>query len=162
MRGQESVETPVGVPASIAWDAYRGLEFGRLVDELLGNVVGKVEVVEGDGGVGTIMKLTFPPGTPGSGYMKEIYTKMDDDNRVKETEIIEGGYKDLGFDHVRIRLEIIEKDAAAAESSIIRSTIEYEMDETKPELASFVSTKQLEIMAETIGKYLIDKNSSTA
>ncbi|EEF42384.1 norbelladine synthase [Ricinus communis] len=163
MRDQVSAETPVGAPARIVWDAYRGVELGRLVDELLGDVLGKVEVVEGDGGVGTIMKLTFPPGTPGTGYMKEIFTKMDDDKRVKETEIIEGGYKDLGFDHVRIRLEIIEKDDddAAGESSIIRSTIEYEMDETKPELASFVSTKQLEIMAETIAKYLTHNKSTT-
>lgn len=95
-------------------------------------------------------------GTPGVGYLKEIFTKIDDDDRVKETEIIEGGYKDLGFDLFRCRLEIIEKDA---ESSIIRSTLEYEIDDTKPELASLVSTKQFEIMAETVGKYLADKKS---
>ncbi|KAJ9185617.1 hypothetical protein P3X46_005226 [Hevea brasiliensis] len=156
MRGQQSVETPVGVPATIVWDAYRGLELGRLVDQLLGDVIGKVEVVQGDGGVGTIIKLTFPPGTPGIGYLKEIFTKIDDDNRVKETELIEGGYKDLGFDLFRCRLEIIEKDA---KSSIIRSTVEYEIDDTKPELASFVSIKHFELMAETIGKYLTDKKS---
>ncbi|KDP39526.1 hypothetical protein JCGZ_02546 [Jatropha curcas] len=157
MRGQQSVETAVGVPAGEVWEAYRGIELGRLVDQLLGDVVGKVEVVEGDGGVGTIVKLTFPPGTPGIGYLKEIFRKMDDENRVKETEVIEGGYKDLGFDVYRIRLEIIEKDR---ESSIIRSTVEYEIDDTKPELASFVTTKPLEVMAETIGKYLIEKKSA--
>ncbi|OAY41762.1 norbelladine synthase [Manihot esculenta] len=156
MRGLQSVETPVGVPADVVWDAYRGLELGRLVDQLLPDVIGKVEVVQGDGGVGTIVKLTFPAGTPGVGYLKEIFTKIDDDDRVKETEIIEGGYKDLGFDLFRCRLEIIEKDA---ESSIIRSTLEYEIDDTKPELASLVSTKQFEIMAETVGKYLADKKS---
>ncbi|XP_050221559.1 norbelladine synthase-like [Mercurialis annua] len=157
MRGQQSVETPIGVSASIAWDAYRGLQLGRLVSELLGDVVGKVELLEGDGGVGTIMKLTFPPGTPGIGYMKEVFTMMDDDKRVKETEMIEGDFKDMGFDVYHIRLEIIEKDD---ESSVIRSTIEYEIDDSKPELASLVSTKPLELMAETLGKHLIQKKST--
>ena len=62
MHGQLSQDTQVGVPASLVWDVYRGLEVGKLVDELLPDVIGRVEVVEGDGGVGTILKLTFPPG----------------------------------------------------------------------------------------------------
>ncbi|XP_050221557.1 norbelladine synthase-like isoform X2 [Mercurialis annua] len=160
MRGQQSVETLIGVSPSIAWDAYRGLELGRLVDELFGEFL-KVEVVEGDGGVGTIVKLTFPPGTPGTGnmtgYMKELFTVMDDDKRVKETELIEGGFKDMGFDVYHVRMEVIEKDD---KSSVIRSTVEYEIDDSKPELASLVSTKQFELIAETVGKYLTQKKST--
>ncbi|KAF2306723.1 hypothetical protein GH714_020854 [Hevea brasiliensis] len=214
----------MGVPATMVWDAYRGLVLGRLVDQLLGDDIGKVEVVQGDGSVVTLWSSTylkeqlgiklwssaylildikamislpssylakrdytyeFPwqdkhegysfathlivnPGTlcnwvillgaPGIGYLKELFTKIDDDNRVKETEVIEGGCKDLGFDLFHICLEIIEKDA---QSSIIMSTIEYNMDDTKAELASFVSIKQIEIIAETLGKYLIEKKSTT-
>ncbi|GAV58872.1 Bet_v_1 domain-containing protein [Cephalotus follicularis] len=159
MHGQMSVDTPVGVAAGVVWDVYRGLEVGRLVDELLGDVIGKVQVVEGDGGVGTVVKLTFPPGTPGVGYMKEKITKVDDDNRVKETEVFEGGYIALGFDLHRIRLEVIEKDA---KSSIIRSSIEYEVNDELAEIASSITTKQFEMMAEVIGKYLSEKSTATA
>jgi hypothetical protein len=60
MKDELSEETLVQAPASAVWSAYRGLELGRLTDKLLGHVVGKVEVIEGDGGVGTIVKLTFP------------------------------------------------------------------------------------------------------
>jgi hypothetical protein len=60
MKDELSEETWVQAPASAVWSAYRGLELGRLVDKLLGHVVGNVEVIEGDGGVGTIVKLTFP------------------------------------------------------------------------------------------------------
>ena len=60
MKGELSEETLVGAPATAVWSVYRGLELGMLVDKLLGHVVGKVEVIEGDGGVGTIVKLTFP------------------------------------------------------------------------------------------------------
>lgn len=62
MKGKLSAETTVGVAASAMWEVYKGLELGRLVDKLLPDLLGKVEVIEGDGGVGTIVKLTFPPG----------------------------------------------------------------------------------------------------
>ncbi|XP_057970061.1 norbelladine synthase-like [Malania oleifera] len=156
MHGQVSQETLVAVAASTVWGVYRGLELGRLVDELLPDVIGRVEVVEGDGGVGTIVKLTFPPGTLGAGYLKEIFTRIDDEKRIKETEIIEGGYKELGFQVYRIRLEIIEKEA---ESAIIRSTIEYVVDDKFADNASLVTTKPLETMAEAIGKYLAEKKT---
>ena len=87
--------------------------------------------------------------------MIERFTKVDDENRVKETELIEGGC--LGLDLFRIRLEILEKDS---ESSIIRSSIEYEVDDKLSEVASHVSIKPLEIMAEAIGKHLSEKKTT--
>ncbi|KAK8477092.1 hypothetical protein V6N13_088863 [Hibiscus sabdariffa] len=159
MQGQVSKDTPVGVPAALMWDVYRGLELGRLVDKIAPDVLGRVEFLEGDGGVGTIAKLTFPP-APGSsegGYMMERFTKVDDENRVKETELIEGGYKALGFDVVRIRLEIIEKDS---ESCIVRSSIEYEVDDKLADVVSHVSVKPLETMAEIVGKHLTQNRST--
>ena len=62
MHGHLSQDTQVGVPVAVVWDVYRGLELGRLVDKLLPDVIGRVQVIEGDGGVGTIIKLTLPPG----------------------------------------------------------------------------------------------------
>ncbi|XVE90430.1 hypothetical protein DITRI_Ditri20bG0077100 [Diplodiscus trichospermus] len=155
MHGHLSQDTLVDVPAAVVWDVYGGLELGRLVDKLLPDVIGRVQVLEGDGGVGTIVKLTYPPGSPESGYVIERFTKIDNEHRVKETEVIEGGYKALGLDLFRIRLEILEKDS---ESSIIRSSMDYEGDDKLAEVASsHVSIKPLEIMAEAIGKHLSEK-----
>ncbi|XP_031285906.1 S-norcoclaurine synthase 2-like [Pistacia vera] len=157
MKGQLSAETVVGATASSVWEVYKGLELGRLVDRLLPDVLGKVEVIEGDGGVGTIVKLTFPKGTPGAGYIKEIFKKIDEEKRVEETEMIEGGwFKVLGFESYIIRLEIIEK---GGESSIIKSSIEYEVDDKLANLASEVTTRPLEIMAEAIGKCLSNQKA---
>ncbi|KAK8593795.1 hypothetical protein V6N13_042634 [Hibiscus sabdariffa] len=156
MHGQVSNDTPVGVPADLMWDVYRGFELGRLVDKIAADVLGRVEFLEGDGGVGSIVKFTSAA-EPGSGYMKEIFTKIDDENRVKETEVIEGGYKALGFDVVRIRLEILEKDS---ESCIVRSSIEYEGDDKLADVVSRVSVKPLEIMAEIVGKHLSENKST--
>ncbi|EOY10115.1 PREDICTED: S-norcoclaurine synthase 2 [Theobroma cacao] len=158
MRGHLSQDTVVEVPAAVLWDVFRSLQLAKLVDELLGDVVGKVEVVQGDGGVGTILKIIFPPGTPGPGYMKERFTIIDDEIRLKEAETIEGGFKDVGFDVYRMRLQILEKDA---ESSIVRSSVDYEIDDKLQELASQATTKPMEILAEVVGKYLKEKLNST-
>ncbi|MBA0643627.1 hypothetical protein Goklo_027898 [Gossypium klotzschianum] len=89
--------------------------------------------------------------------MKERFTKIDDENRVKETEVLEVGYKDLGFDVVRIQLEIVEKDS---ESCMVRSTIEYEGDDKLADVVSHVNVRPLEMMAEIIGKHLCQNKST--
>ncbi|KAJ4823647.1 hypothetical protein Tsubulata_032992 [Turnera subulata] len=156
MKGHLSVDTPAAAPARLLWNAIRGVELARLVNELLGGVIRRAEVIKGDGGVGTILKVTFAPGTPEPGYWKVIFRIMDDEKLVKEAEVIEGDFIKLGFDQYRVRFQVIEKDAG---SSIIRSSIEYELEDSKKELASLVSTKSLETIAATIGKY-VAKNST--
>ncbi|KAK2977215.1 hypothetical protein RJ640_028420 [Escallonia rubra] len=148
MKGELSQESEVKVGANMVWEVYGGLQLGKIVSDLLPDVVGTVEVVEGDGGVGTVVKLTFPP---------ERFTRIDDEKRIKETELIEGGFKELGFLSFRVRLEILEKDA---ESSIIRSTVEYEVAEEHAANAAFVSTKPFGDMAVVVGNYLAAKSNA--
>ncbi|XVE68715.1 hypothetical protein DITRI_Ditri09bG0091500 [Diplodiscus trichospermus] len=157
MRGHLSRDTLVDVPAAVVWDFNSGLELGRLVNEQLTDVIGRVEFLEGDGGVGTTVKITYPPGSPESGYVIERFIKIDNENRVKEAEVIEGGYKALGLDHFVFRSQILEKDS---ESCIIMSSAEYEGDDKLVEVASsHVSVKPLEIVVETIVKHLNEKKT---
>lgn len=62
MVGHLSHEVEVKVPASEAWELYSTLRLAKLVGEELSTLFDKIETIEGDGGVGTIIKLTFPPG----------------------------------------------------------------------------------------------------
>ncbi|OMP06443.1 hypothetical protein COLO4_08129 [Corchorus olitorius] len=158
MHGQISQDVVVEVPAAEVWEVFRGLELGNIINKLLQDVMGTVEVVQGDGGPGTILKVTFPPGTPGVGYMKEIFTKVDDEIRLKETEMIEGGYKAIGFDLYRSSFQIIEKDG---ESCIVRTTVEYEIDDKLQRRASKVTTKTMEMLAEVAGKYIKENRCPT-
>ncbi|XP_031251423.1 phytohormone-binding protein-like [Pistacia vera] len=121
---------------------------------MTGYALPDVIVLEGGGHVGTLLNVTFPPGTPGVGYMKEIITKVDNKKRVKETETIEGGFIALGFKRNITQYKIIEKNYT---SSIIRSTIKYELDEKLANLSSLANTKLVETLAETVGKYLTKK-----
>ncbi|GAY62180.1 hypothetical protein CUMW_215740 [Citrus unshiu] len=111
MKGQMVVETTVKVAAEEFWDAYRDIKRVRILHELLGEMVGEPRVEHGDGGVGTIVSIANPPEAFwGKSDTKELYRMIDDEKRITEVEIIEGGLKDLGFDYLLTRAEIIEKD----------------------------------------------------
>jgi hypothetical protein len=62
MKGSKVHEHETNVPASELWAIYGSLHAAKLLPELLPHVLAMVELVSGDGGVGTILKLKFPPG----------------------------------------------------------------------------------------------------
>lgn len=62
MIGELHHELELHVPASEAWDLFGTLRIGQLIAEELPQLFQSVELTEGDGGVGTVLKLTFAPG----------------------------------------------------------------------------------------------------
>nr|GLL42806.1 S-norcoclaurine synthase 1-like [Ipomoea trifida] len=152
--GAVSDEMEVKAPAAEAWKVYSTLQLAKLVVEMRPDLVEKFEVIEGDGGVGTILKLSFPASTPVFTYSKEKFTVVDDEKRVKEAEVIEGGYLNLGFTLFRVRFEIIEKDETTC---ITKTTIEYEVKEESAANASFVSTQTFVEIMNAVATYLTTK-----
>lgn len=71
--------------------------------------------------------------------------------------MIEGGFLDLGFRKYLVRFEIIRKED---KTSIIRSTVEYEVDEEHISNASLVSTRVFASIAEATVNYIKDQKSS--
>ncbi|XP_071729358.1 norbelladine synthase-like [Rutidosis leptorrhynchoides] len=136
MFGTLSEETEVKVPASKAWALYGTLELAKVVT---GKTVEAVDLVEGDGGIGTILKLTFKPGV-GFAYYCEKFTKVDSENMIKETEVVEGGFLDIGFNLYRIRFEIKDKpNDETCSSCVIKTTIEYDVKEEFAANASIIT-----------------------
>ncbi|GLT50449.1 hypothetical protein SLA2020_239350 [Shorea laevis] len=157
MFGQVSHELEViGVPVSVAWELYGTPRFSKLIQEGLKDVIHRLELVEGDGGVGTIIKLDLVPGViPGITWYKE-FTKIDNEKRVKETEDVEGGYLDLGFTLYRVRFEVIEKEN---DSCIIKSTVEYDIKEEAAANASIITIQPLAKIAELAKDQLINNKA---
>ncbi|PQM41204.1 S-norcoclaurine synthase 1-like [Prunus yedoensis var. nudiflora] len=79
--GQVSHELEVNVSASEAWDLYGSLELAKFVEQELPNLIEKVQIIQGDGGVGSILKVTF---ASGSGVQKEKFTKVDHEKRSRK------------------------------------------------------------------------------
>ncbi|KAI3877279.1 hypothetical protein MKW92_000331 [Papaver armeniacum] len=152
MKGQLSKEVEAPVPASDLWDVYGTLELVRLIKELLPEILHDVGVDVGDGGVGTVLKITLAPGSPVT-YYKEKFIEVDQEKRIKVVDVVEGGYLEAGFILYRTTFEIIEK----GDHSSVISTIDYELDDASADNAALVSIKPLEIVAETLGKYLKEK-----
>ncbi|KAJ9554881.1 hypothetical protein OSB04_009495 [Centaurea solstitialis] len=141
MFGTLSEESEVKVPASKAWDLFGTLELGKVVT---GKLVEAIDVVEGDGGTGTILKLTLKPGL-GFSWYSEKFTKVDNENRVKEAEVVEGGFLDFGFTLYRVRFEIKENpNDDTGSSCLVKLTLEYEVkEEVAAANASLVSNAPL-------------------
>ena len=76
---------------------------------------------------------------------------------MKELEVMEGGYLDLGLTLFCVRFEIIENDN---DSCIIKSTIEYDVKEEAVANISYVTTGLVAKIAEVTKNYLI-KNKAT-
>ncbi|XP_065633085.1 norbelladine synthase [Quercus suber] len=154
MSGQLSHELEVNVPASEAWELYGRLGLAKLLVED-GSIVEKIEVIEGDGGIGNFLSIEL--GSHGFTVHKEKFTKLDNEKRMKELEVIEGGYIDLGFTLFRVRFKIIEKDN---DSCIIKSTIEYDVKEKAVANTSYANTDLVAKIAEVTKNYLIKNKAN--
>jgi len=157
MEGSLCHEFPTDLPDIDVWEVYGSLTLAQLVPQLLPHVLSKVELVEGDGGVGTILLVTFPPsGTSGLASYKEKFTVVDNEKYIKEAEAIEGGFLDLGFEKYLVRFEIVGQEDGP---TIIRSTIKYKVDAEHESNASLVSTGAVAAIADAITKYIKEHKS---
>ncbi|KAF8702282.1 hypothetical protein HU200_033050 [Digitaria exilis] len=156
MKGSLCHEHETELPAADVWEVYRGLLACQLVPQLVPEVHPKVELVEGDGGAGIVLLISFPPGTPWPSTFKEKLTKIDNETYIKESLIIEGGFLDQGFKIFLIRIEIIGKEE---NKSVIRSTIEYEVANEYKNNPPVASTNGLASIAEAIAKYAKEKRA---
>ncbi|KAF8663615.1 hypothetical protein HU200_055337 [Digitaria exilis] len=157
MEGSLCHEFQTDLPVSVVWEVYRSLALGELVPQLLPQVLSKVELVEGDGGAGTVLLVTFPPtGTSGPASYKEKFTVIDNEKYIKEATVIKGGFLDLGFQKYVVRMEIVQQEDG---TTIIKSTIEYKVDAEHASNASLISTGALAAIAEAITKYIKEQKT---
>ncbi|KAF5450659.1 hypothetical protein F2P56_030990 [Juglans regia] len=155
--GQLYHEMEVKVVARQAWELYGTLLLSKLAKESLSGLVEKSEVLEGDGGVGTKMKITLVPGSASFRTLIEEFTNVDNEKYVKEAEVIEAGYLDLGFTYYRVRFEINEK---GDDSSVIKTTVDYDVKEEAAANASYVNIEPMLKIAEATKKYLLENKAA--
>ncbi|KAJ0502985.1 putative (S)-norcoclaurine synthase [Helianthus annuus] len=153
MFGSLSEEVEVKVPVEKAWDLYGSIKLGDIAAK---HILERLDVIEGDGGVGTVIKITFKPGTwSGISYYNEKYTMIDNDNMVRETEIVEGGYLDFGFTLYRVRIEVKDNPNDKTVSSIVKITIEYEVKEEAVNNASLVTMEPFLVLMKFANEHLL-------
>ncbi|KAK1366344.1 S-norcoclaurine synthase [Heracleum sosnowskyi] len=156
MFGTLSGEVEVNAPASAVWEVYGSLQLAAVVEKGFVDVVEKIEVAEGDGSVGTVLNLVFRPGVLPFASYKEKFITIDNEKRIKETLVVEGGYLEMGFDRYFVQLQIIEKDE---KSCITKATIEYQLKEEYAANASLVSIDSLIAIMNIANSHVLAKTN---
>ncbi|XP_030441053.2 phytohormone-binding protein-like [Syzygium oleosum] len=68
-----------------------------IVPQVLPNLVQNGEIIEGDGGLGSVILFNFGPDVPNMKYQKEKIVELDESLHRIGLQVIEGGHLDLGF-----------------------------------------------------------------
>ncbi|OVA02868.1 Bet v I domain [Macleaya cordata] len=157
MRKELTNEMEVAASADKIWAVYSSPNLPKLIVELLPTVFDRIDIIEGDGGVGTVLYILSPPGSVPLSY-KEKFVTIDNEKRLKEVQQIEGGYLDMGVTYYMDSFHILEK---GPDSCIIKSTTTYEIkDELADKVSSLITIDSLVGMAKAISKYVLDQKKS--
>ncbi|KAI3991913.1 hypothetical protein MKX01_012858 [Papaver californicum] len=149
-------EMAVNASANDIWAVYSSRDLPKLIVKLLPGVFERIDYVKGNGGLGTILRLVYPPGSKPLTYKEEFVT-IDHRKRLKEVLQIEGGYLAMGATFYMDSFKIIK---TGRDSCIIRSVTQFEVpDNLYTEVSPYVSVDGLVSMATAISKYVIDNNS---
>ncbi|RZC67749.1 hypothetical protein C5167_011442 [Papaver somniferum] len=159
MRYELINEFDVNASADDVWEVYSSPNLPKLIVDLLPGMFERIDYVEGNGGLGTVLRLVYPPGTVPRTY-KEKFVTIDKSRRLKEVQQMEGGYLDMGVSFYMDSFEIIEQ--VGCNSCTIKSTTKYEIndDELAKKVSPLISVDSLVNMARGISKYVLKKQNS--
>ncbi|KAI3907172.1 hypothetical protein MKW92_010401 [Papaver armeniacum] len=148
-----------GASADEIWALFASNDAPKIFQQLLPGVFEKIEVLEGNGGVGSVLRITYPEGSlPLTN--KEKFVTIDNRRRLKEVLQTEGGYLDMGVTFFMESFEIIPNNY---KSCIIKSMVRYTVpDAAASNVSSLISIEGLLGMAKVAAKYVIDNKKIIA
>ncbi|MCL7049088.1 hypothetical protein MKW94_015908 [Papaver nudicaule] len=133
MRYEFINEFEVNASADDVWAIYSSSNLRTSAVQLLPNILKSKDILEGDGySVGTVFRVVLLPGhvTP---MFKEKIVTVDHQRRLKELEMIEGGYLEMGCTFCMLSFEILVKER---NSCVIKTVTKHEIND---DLATSVS-----------------------
>ncbi|KAK3189029.1 hypothetical protein Dsin_028590 [Dipteronia sinensis] len=96
----------------------------NLMPKILPQIISSIEILEGDGGVGTIKKLTFTDAVKEFSYFTDRVEVMDGENHVFKYSVVEGGL--VGLKVSSYVTEVILTPANDGGGCLAKLKIEYE------------------------------------
>ncbi|XP_010247382.1 PREDICTED: S-norcoclaurine synthase 2-like [Nelumbo nucifera] len=154
-----STELEVDLPADDIWAVYSSPELPKLVVKLMPHVYDKIDIVEGDGGVGTVLQIVLTPEMMEPRTWKEKFVEINDGRRKKVVRQIEGGYLDMGFHFYEDIFKIKKKSDS---SCIIKSKSVFRVDHKHKANASLVTPDASAEMAKAVAEYAKQKKANSS
>ncbi|KAI3977888.1 hypothetical protein MKX01_036728 [Papaver californicum] len=119
---------------------------------ILPGVFEKIEILRGNGGVGSLLRIVYPEKSIPR-WNKEIFVTIDNRRRLKEVLQSEGGYLAMGVTFFMESFQIFPK---GHNSCIIRSMVRYTVpDQFAPDVTPLINVEGLVRMAKAATKYVI-------
>ncbi|KAI3837787.1 hypothetical protein MKX03_017178 [Papaver bracteatum] len=147
----------VAAPAEDLWDVISAKDSYKTIQMLVPGMFEKLEILEGDGGTGTVLAVVFSPGTHFYVNSEEKVT-IDNQRRVWEILQIKGGYLDMGVTSFMESFEIIPK----GRNSVYKTMIRYEVpDELAHKVSSLITIEGMLTMAKATAKYVVDSSKKS-
>ncbi|KAI5571637.1 hypothetical protein POPTR_011G127800v4 [Populus trichocarpa] len=112
----------VGVAVDVLWKALTK-DLKDILPKMMPNLVKDADMLEGDGGLGTIYLFNFGPGIKTVTYQKERVSEFDESVHRIGLEVIEGGHLDHGFSHHKATFQLT---STGEQETLIDVTISYE------------------------------------
>ncbi|GMI97286.1 hypothetical protein HRI_003397900 [Hibiscus trionum] len=147
-----SNELEVHAPASEVWEVYRNLGVLKLAAQK--NIIQSLTVLKGDGGVGTVVKVTS---LSGNESYTEKFTVINDQKRMKVAQGLKGDCLAIGCSVQIIQFDIIQK---SQNSSIIKSDIAYAVKKGFEAKNPKPNIQFVEALAQLVKNFLENKNNA--
>ncbi|XP_076904465.1 phytohormone-binding protein-like [Bidens hawaiensis] len=93
---EDVAQVTVSVPIKDLWKAMAS-DIRHVGPKVLPDIVAEIELLEGDGGYGSMLLFKFCPGVPKVSYQLEKIVEYDESAYQIALEILEGGHLDHGF-----------------------------------------------------------------
>ncbi|GMN66164.1 hypothetical protein TIFTF001_035232 [Ficus carica] len=122
----EMFRAKVGVGIERLWKALaKDLRF--VIPKAIPSLVKQVEVVEGDGGLGTVFLFSFGSDVTTMTYQKEKIVELDESLHQMGLQVIEGGHLDLGFSSYTTTFQLTTADYEE-QKTLINFKVSYESE----------------------------------
>ncbi|XP_054817126.1 phytohormone-binding protein CSBP-like [Prosopis cineraria] len=128
MAKEEKAQTEVSIGLEKLWQVMsKPKDLAAIMPEIVPEQVKEVQVIQGDGGVGTVLFTTpwsILPGSSGASY-KEKIAELDGTAHVIAFEYVEGGFLDRGFTYFKTTIQLSAKGEG---QTLVDVKISYESD----------------------------------
>ncbi|KAI4342484.1 hypothetical protein MLD38_027111 [Melastoma candidum] len=128
-------QVKVDVALDLLW---RGLskDIVTTVPKIVPNLVKKAEIVEGDGGLGSVILFEFGPGAGEVEYQKEKIVELEDSQLRLGLQVMEGGHLAAGFSFYRVTFQLTP---STDKETVVDVTIAFECEREEAASAAFIS-----------------------
>ncbi|KAJ9535592.1 hypothetical protein OSB04_un001270 [Centaurea solstitialis] len=120
---EDTAQVRVSMPIGDLWKAMSS-DITQMAPKVLRDFIAEVELLEGDGGHGSVLLFKFGPAVPKLIYQKEKIVELDESLHKIALEVLEGGHLDNGYSSytTSFKLSAVEKAETFIDVKVLYET----------------------------------------